>query len=119
MKSQVEFASSQYSVAGLVVHCLPKNSDAVVKRLTDLHGVEVHGGSPEGKLVVTVEEQPGEKFIMDRISEINNTQGVVNTALVYSQSESLELEPEPEVKPPTQQEPANPQHEQHAHQANT
>ncbi|MEY8205133.1 MAG: chaperone NapD [Bermanella sp.] len=90
MSLQPEHHNPYYSVAGIVVHCLPHNSQALIKRLTGLHGVEVHGDGLEGKLVVTVEEQPGEKFIIDRISEINNSQGVVNTALVYSQSESTQ-----------------------------
>ncbi|UZE96436.1 chaperone NapD [Alkalimarinus alittae] len=87
MKKAPRYSNQDYSVAGIVVHARPENRNDVAERLKLLHGVEVHAINDDGKLVVTVEEEPGERFIIDRITEINNTQGVINAALVFSQSE--------------------------------
>ncbi|KEQ15985.1 hypothetical protein GZ77_05770 [Endozoicomonas montiporae] len=71
-------------MAGLVVHTLPGCSASVADTLNGFAGVEVHQADPTGKLVVTVEEQAGEKTMIDTISRINQTQGVMSAALVYS-----------------------------------
>lgn len=90
MKTEPRYSNEDYSVAGIVVHTRPENRDVVAERLGQLHGVEVHAVNEDGKLVVTVEEEPGERFIIDRITEINNTEGVVNASLVFSQSAQLD-----------------------------
>ncbi|MFD2230336.1 chaperone NapD [Alkalimarinus sediminis] len=90
MKTAPRYSNEEYSVAGVVVHTRPENRDIVAERLVLLRGVEVHAVNEEGKLVVTVEEEPGERFIIDRISEINNTEGVINSSLVFSQSAQLD-----------------------------
>jgi nitrate reductase NapD len=90
MKTAPRYSNDEYSIAGIVVHARPENRDAVAERLVLLRGVEVHAINEAGKLVVTVEEEPGERFIIDRITEINNTEGVINAALVFSQSAQLE-----------------------------
>ncbi|MCP5162251.1 MAG: chaperone NapD [Hahellaceae bacterium] len=80
-------ASQEYSVSGLVVHSLPEKSESVAARLRLLTGVEVHLINPDGKMVVTVEEEPGQKLMVDTITAINNTEGVINAALVYARTE--------------------------------
>jgi len=82
-----KYSDNTYSVAGLIVHSKPINLSTVATRLATLSGVEIHARNETGKLVVTIEEQPGERFIIDRITEINNTDGVISTSLVFSQSE--------------------------------
>ena len=44
------------NICSLVVHAKPDNIGAVQARLEAIPGVEVHGHSEEGKLVVTVED---------------------------------------------------------------
>lgn len=90
MKTAPRYSNQDYSVAGVVVHTRPENRDVVAEKLVQLRGVEVHAINEEGKLVVTVEEEPGERFIIDRITEINNTEGVINSSLVFSQSAQLD-----------------------------
>jgi len=90
MKTAPRYSNQDYSVAGVVVHTRPENRDVVAEKLVLLRGVEVHAINEEGKLVVTVEEEPGERFIIDRITEINNTEGVINSSLVFSQSAQLD-----------------------------
>ncbi len=74
-------------ISGLIVRCQPENAQAVSGRLNQLQGVEVHLVEPDGKLVVTVEERPDEKVMVDRISEINAAEGVLAAALVYAHQE--------------------------------
>lgn len=90
MKTAPRYSNEEYSVAGVVVHTRPENRDVVAEKLILLRGVEVHAINEEGKLVVTVEEEPGERFIIDRITEINNVEGVINSSLVFSQSAQLD-----------------------------
>ncbi len=90
MKTAPRYSNEEYSVAGVVVHTRPENREIVATRLELLRGVEVHAINEEGKLVVTVEEEPGERFIIDRITEINNIEGVINSSLVFSQSAQLD-----------------------------
>ena len=90
MKTAHRHSDDSYSVAGLIVHSKPTNLGTVAKRLETLSGVEVHARNEKGKLVITIEEQPGERFIIDRITEINNTDGVISTSLVFSQTEQID-----------------------------
>ena len=76
--------NESFTIAGVVVHALPERGVEVTQTLNDFAGVEVHHSDPSGKLVVTIEEQHGEKTMMDTISRINQTEGVLSTALVYS-----------------------------------
>ena len=75
------------AISGLVVCAMPARMDEVAQRLSDMPGVEVHDRDPEGKMVVTVEEKPGEKIMVDRISEISAAEGVLSSALVYTHQE--------------------------------
>jgi nitrate reductase NapD len=78
-----------YSVCGLVVQCRPEKAGQVASALEKIAGVEVHGGEA-GKLIVTVEELPGEKKLIDRVTEINNTSGVLSASLIYTESDSVD-----------------------------
>lgn len=80
-------SASGYSVCGLVVLCHVELAGKVSNDLEKIAGVEVHGGEA-GKLVVTVEELPGEKKLIDRVTEINNTSGVLSASLIYTETDS-------------------------------
>ncbi len=75
------------AISGLVVCAMPNRMKEVAQRLNDMPGVEVHDKNPEGKMVVTVEEMPDERIMVDRISEISVAEGVVSSALVYTHQE--------------------------------
>ncbi|WP_087106527.1 chaperone NapD [Parendozoicomonas haliclonae] len=77
----------ELSVTGLVVMATPGMVDTVKPQLEMIPGVEVHGASPEGKMVVTIEELPGQKIMVDTITQISLVDGVLSTALVYSHTE--------------------------------
>lgn len=73
-----------FTIAGLAVHTLPTRLNDVESTINNFTGVEVHASDPIGKLVVTVEEPAGEKIMVDTITRINQVDGVIATALVYS-----------------------------------
>ena len=80
-------------IAGIVVYSLPEHLDAVQTRLEHMPGVEVHGMSEKGKLIVTVEHD--EHFeITDSISQISSMEGVLNASMVYQHSENIPSEQE-------------------------
>lgn len=70
------------NICSLVVHTRPENLAAVRTDLGTLPGVEVHGGSEEGKLIVTVEDT-GENMAADTMAKINYVDGVINAVLIY------------------------------------
>ena len=70
----------------MVVHSRPEFLAAVKKQISLLPGVEIHGESDNGKLVVVLETQ-NQGYITDVIEKINNLEHVLSTALVYHQIE--------------------------------
>lgn len=70
-------------ICSLVVHAKPERLGGVQADLLAMPGVEVHSASPEGKLVVTVEDVPGGALVLDTLTAIGNVGGVLSTVLVY------------------------------------
>ena len=81
------------NISSAIVHTHAANSAAVQARLIALTGVEVHGISPEGKIIVSIESDDDSSTI-DTYTRISQLEGVLATAMVYNQSES---EPEKEI----------------------
>ncbi|MCU7875841.1 MAG: chaperone NapD [Candidatus Thiodiazotropha sp. (ex Lucinoma borealis)] len=72
------------NICSLIVHTKPATGPLVSERLQAFHGVEVHGGSEEDKLIVTVEDE-GETVspVSDKMNALRDVDGVVNTVLIY------------------------------------
>lgn len=70
------------NIAGVLVHANGKRIDEVRTRLISLPGVEVHAVTPEGKMVVTVEEDD-EQMSGDTVMRIHDIEGVLSAALIY------------------------------------
>lgn len=81
------------NISSALVHAHPTNAASVSQRLTALPGVEVHGISPEGKLIVTIESDDDDSTLAT-YTRIGQLEGVLAAALIYNQSES---EPEKEI----------------------
>lgn len=81
------------NISSVLVHAHPENLAVVTTRLTELEGVEVHGASPEGKLVVTIESADDDSTL-SIYTRIGQLEGVLALAMIYNQSES---EPEKEI----------------------
>lgn len=76
------------NITGIVVYSKPDRCAAVRVALGSLPGVEVHGVSPEGRMVVTV-EQADDRAATEALDAIAKTDGVLSTALVYHHDEAL------------------------------
>ncbi|WP_460451083.1 chaperone NapD [Alsobacter sp. SYSU BS001988] len=79
-------AGAELHVSSLVVHVRPDRLDAVRVALAAMAGVEVHGGSAAGKLVVTLETLT-EHDVVQSMGAIGELPGVLSTALVYHRFE--------------------------------
>jgi nitrate reductase NapD len=79
-------ASSDFNICSLVVHARPEQMPSVIDALHVMAGVEIHGRSPQGKIVVTVESADDHALVqtMGRIGELA---GVLSTALIFQHSE--------------------------------
>ena len=72
------------NISGVLVRSRPENIDAVTARLETIHGVEVHGANPNGRLVVTVEET-GDRAMADTVIKMQNLPGVISASMIYYQ----------------------------------
>jgi nitrate reductase NapD len=70
------------NICSCVVHTRPERGREVGARLTELLGVEVHGGEAQGKLVVLVEDTAA-SLAADTLAAIGAVEGVINTVLIY------------------------------------
>lgn len=81
------------SVAGVLVHAAPAHIARVEEQLTQLPGVEVHAVTPEGKLVVTVEESEG-RMTGENVMRLYEIDGVLSAAMIYHHFENDAAEQE-------------------------
>lgn len=82
--------NAEHNVCGVLVHTRPGNVEDVRGRLAALPGVEVHAATAEGRVVVTVEDTP-ERLAIDTITDIFQTEGVINASLVYQYTDDEDL----------------------------
>jgi len=75
-------------ISSMVVLASPDGLQSVKDNIDALEGVEIHGESESGKLVVVLESD-SQTHITDVIEKINNFRHVLNTSLVYHQIEQL------------------------------
>lgn len=80
-------------ISSAIVHTHTANAADVRERLTQIAGVEVHGVSTQGKMIVTIESVDDDSAI-GTYTRVTQVAGVLAAAMVYSQSES---EPEKEI----------------------
>lgn len=81
------------NISSVIVIPHPEQIEAVRIRLQEVGGVEVHGVSPEGKTIVTIEADSDQETT--RIFEyIGQLDGVLSASMVYHQNES---DPEMEI----------------------
>ena len=79
------------NITGIVVYTRPERSGAVRDALAAMGGVEVHAISPEGRMVVTV-EQSDDRAATGTLDAVARIDGVLSTALVYHHDEALNEE---------------------------
>jgi len=76
-------------ISSLVVHAAPKRLQRVEEAISMMPGARVHGSSPNGKLVVTLDADSADEML-SRVCEIQRTDGVLSAALVYQFSDTVE-----------------------------
>ncbi|AWN39567.1 chaperone NapD [Methylobacterium durans] len=74
--------ADEHHVTGLIVHARPEHLSEVLAVLRVIPGLDVHGDSPTGKIVVTLETR-SQDDVVQRLGEIGELPGVLSTALVY------------------------------------
>ena len=77
------------SVCGVMVQVIPEKMPEIEPRLLEIPGLEIHGMSDAGKVVVTVESD-NYKETGERISDLQNVKGVLSAAMIYQHTEELE-----------------------------
>jgi len=80
------------SISGLVIHARPDRTGLVRADLSRQAGVQVHGESTDGRLVVTVEL--ADDAAAETISSFRNLRHVLSVSLVYSHFDDLPAEKE-------------------------
>ncbi|MBF0356505.1 MAG: chaperone NapD [Alphaproteobacteria bacterium] len=70
------------NICGVLVHARPNHLPSVRTSLQALPGVEIHQESPEGRLVLTVEDT-AESWAGETIKQIQDVQGVLSASLIY------------------------------------
>jgi nitrate reductase NapD len=76
----------EFNVCGVLVSSRPESIDAVVERLAAMPGVVVHRTSPDGRVVVTVEDAES-GLAAETVGRLSQVPGVLSAALVYHRCE--------------------------------
>ena len=79
------------SVCGVLVQVHPDKQEATEVRMKQISGLEIHGASDDGKLVVTVETDSYKKT-GDAISALQYVEGVLSASMIYQHAEDLRVE---------------------------
>ena len=77
---------AELHITSCLVHARPDRLDRVRRDLAALEGVDVHGASAAGKIVVTV-EAANEHGIVERLADMRDLPGVLSAVLVFHQIE--------------------------------
>ena len=81
--------TQEATICGILVHSRPEGMEQVCERLTALPGVEIHGNSEDGRLVVTVEDEQRQSA-GDTVMHIQNMEGVISASVIYHFSGDIE-----------------------------
>ena len=74
------------NICRILVHAQPTGFDAVRERLLSVQGVEVHGMSEEGRVVVTLEEDD-ENAMAEKLLKVQKLEGVISASMIYHHNE--------------------------------
>lgn len=74
------------NISSAILHIASPRLDEVCVALQNIAGVEIHAQSPEGKVVVTI-ENGDTKTAADSYAAMNAIPGVVSVAMVYQYSD--------------------------------
>ena len=78
-------------IASIVVQAWPDRLSEIEQRLTLADGVECHGSSSVGKLILTIETD-NDAGLVAAMNRIESAKGVVTASLVYHHIEGMDDE---------------------------
>jgi len=78
-------------IASVLVQAWPEKIPEIESHLTKIPGVESHGSSTRGKLILSIESE-NDAGLVDAISKIEATDGVITASLVYHHMEEIDDE---------------------------
>lgn len=81
--------SKNHHIASVLVQAWPNKIPAIESELTRLAGVESHGSSETGKLILTLEAE-NDAVLVETMDHIQMAEGVVNVSLVYHHIEEMD-----------------------------
>lgn len=70
------------NICGVLVHAHPDHGKEVARAIREIAGAELHHTTPDGRMVVTVEDS-GETSAGDMVLALHRLRGVLSAALVY------------------------------------
>jgi len=76
-------------ISSLVVHSTPRRMQRVAEAIACMPGARVHGSSPVGKLVITLDADSADEM-HGRVGDIQRTDGVLAATLVYQYADTEE-----------------------------
>jgi len=74
------------NISGVLVRVYPEQITSVGESLVAMQGVEVHGNSDDGRIVVTV-EQDDANLMSDVLTNMQTIPGVLAASMIYHQFE--------------------------------
>ena len=74
------------NISSAIVHIVPARLDEACAVLAGMQGVEIHARSPEGKVVVTLEDDDTDSAA-NRYVALHGVPGVASVAMVYQYSD--------------------------------
>jgi periplasmic nitrate reductase NapD len=87
------YEGSEFHIAGVVVYARSESLHDVIHALETFPGAQVHGASPDGKIVLTFEGERS-SHIAEQLSAAQRIEYVVSVALVYQHGEPIDTQPE-------------------------
>lgn len=78
--------SAEIHIAGVIVHAIAAQLDAVRAGLAMLPGTQVHAAGSDGRMVVTLETDSTQRTL-DYLDALRALPGVLNVAMVYQHAE--------------------------------
>jgi nitrate reductase NapD len=74
------------NISSAILHLVPARLEEACAQLQDMPGVEIHARSPEGKVVVTIEDSDTNSAA-DSYVALHGIAGVASVAMVYQYSD--------------------------------
>ncbi|MBP5986993.1 MAG: chaperone NapD [Azonexus sp.] len=81
------------NISSAILHIAPQCLDEACRALLTMPGVEIHAQSPEGKVVVTLEDD-NTNSAADKYVALHGIPGVASVAMVYQYSDDESVDTE-------------------------